>query len=107
MSATISLFHIVINTQGREMTIPDEASDIKQGSSKWAKQQSIFPVSVAGARNMVPFHAVCATRMQLSTILRISVCTIMLRHLSKSTVTWLSAQAWSGMTSGSLSVSKC
>ena len=88
MSATISLFHIVINTQGREMTIPDEASehlyryitaivkskncilfringignhihllvglsssialgdlvrDIKQGSSKWAKQQSIFP----------------------------------------------------------------
>ena len=107
MSATISLFHIVINTQGREMTIPDEASDIKQGSSKWAKQQSIFPVSVAGARNMVPFHAVCATRMQLSTIIRISVCTIMLRHLSKSTVTWLSAQAWSGMTSGSLSVSKC
>ena len=88
MSATISLFHIVINTQGREMTIPDEASehlyryitaivkskncivfringignhihllvglsssialgdlvrDIKQGSSKWAKQQPIFP----------------------------------------------------------------
>ena len=88
MSATISLFHIVINTLGREMTIPDETSehmyryiaaivknkgckpfringignhihllvglsasialsdlvrDIKQGSSKWAKQQAYFP----------------------------------------------------------------
>ena len=88
MSATISLFHIVINTLGREMTIPDETSehlyryitaivkskncivfringignhihmlvglsasvalsdlvrDIKQGSSKWAKQQVYFP----------------------------------------------------------------
>ena len=88
MSATISLFHIVINTLDREMTIPDETSehlyryitaivknkdckvfringignhvhllvglsaavalgdlvrDIKQGSSKWAKQQVYFP----------------------------------------------------------------
>ncbi|MBQ7691504.1 MAG: transposase [Muribaculaceae bacterium] len=88
MSATISLFHIVINTLGREMTIPDVTSDylyryitviiknrnckpfringignhihllvglsasvalgdlvrdIKQGSSKWAKQQVYFP----------------------------------------------------------------
>jgi REP element-mobilizing transposase RayT len=88
MSATISLFHIVINTFGREMTIPDETSehmykyitaiaksrdckmfringignhihmlvglspsialsdfvrDVKQGSSKWAKQQIYFP----------------------------------------------------------------
>ncbi|MBO4871076.1 MAG: transposase [Muribaculaceae bacterium] len=88
MSVTISLFHIVINTLGRKMTIPDETSehmykyiasivknkgcklfringignhihilvglssnialsdivrDIKQGSSKWAKQQTYFP----------------------------------------------------------------
>lgn len=88
MSATISLFHIVINTLRRELTIPDETSehmyryitaivkskdcklfringignrihmlvglsssvalgdlvrDIKQGSSKWAKQQVYFP----------------------------------------------------------------
>jgi REP element-mobilizing transposase RayT len=88
MSATISLFHIVINTHGRRMTIPDETSehmyryigaiikshncrlfringianhihmlvglpptlalsdlvrDVKQGSSKWAKQQTYFP----------------------------------------------------------------
>lgn len=27
MSATISLFHIVINTLRREMTIPDETSE--------------------------------------------------------------------------------
>lgn len=89
MSAVCSLFHIVINTLRREMTIPDDASeqlyryissivksrncrllringignhvhllvelaptvclsdlvrDIKQGSSKWAKQQSVFPL---------------------------------------------------------------
>lgn len=88
MSATISLFHIVINTLGREMTIPDDTAehlyryitaivknkncimfringignhihilvglsptvalselvrDVKQGSSKWAKQQDYFP----------------------------------------------------------------
>ena len=87
MSAVSSLFHIVINTLRREMTIPDDASeqlyryiwsiidsrncrllrvggianhlhllidlsptvclsdlvrDIKQGSSKWAKQQPCF-----------------------------------------------------------------
>ena len=87
MSAVSSLFHIVINTLNREMTIPDDASeqlyryiwsivksrncrliringignhlhmlvelaptmclsdlvrDIKQGSSKWAKQQPCF-----------------------------------------------------------------
>ena len=88
MSATISLFHIVINTLGRKLTIPNETSehmyrfitaivkskncklfringignhihllvglspsialsdlvrDIKQGSSKWAKQEALFP----------------------------------------------------------------
>ena len=88
MSAVISLYHIVINTYRRQMTIPDETSehmyryiwsiiksrgcrlhringignhihmlvelaptmavsdlvrDIKQGSSKWAKQQAYFP----------------------------------------------------------------
>ena len=89
MSAVSSLFHVVINTLRREMTIPDNASDqmyryigtiiqsrncrllringtsthihillelsptttlsdllrdIKQGSSKWAKQQAVFPM---------------------------------------------------------------
>ena len=88
MSAVSSLFHVVINTYRRQMTIPDETSehmyryiwsiimsrncrlyringtgnhihmlielsptmalsdlvrDIKQGSSKWAKQQVYFP----------------------------------------------------------------
>lgn len=88
MSAVSSMFHIVINTYRRQMTIPDETSehmyryiwsiiksrncrlyridgtgnhihmlvelsptmalsdlvrDIKQGSSKWAKQQVYFP----------------------------------------------------------------
>ena len=88
MSAVSSMFHVVINTYRRQMTIPDETSehlyryiwsiiksrnsrlyringtgnhihmlielpptlalsdlvrDIKQGSSKWAKQQSYFP----------------------------------------------------------------
>lgn len=88
MSATSSIFHIVINTYAREMTIPDDncehlyryiwaivnshrcklyringignhihmlielsptialsdlVRDIKQGSSKWAKQQTFFP----------------------------------------------------------------
>jgi len=89
MSAVNSIYHIVINTYRREMTIPDETSehmyryiwsiinsrncklyriggianhihmlvelsptialsdlvrDIKQGSSKWAKQQVLFPM---------------------------------------------------------------
>lgn len=89
MSAVNSIYHIVINTYRREMTIPDETSehmyryiwsiinsrnctlyriggignhihmlvelspsmalsdlvrDIKQGSSKWAKQQVYFPM---------------------------------------------------------------
>ncbi len=89
MSAVCSLFHIVINTLRREMTLPDDVSeqlyryiwsivksrncrllringianhvhllvelsptvclsdlvrDIKQGSSKWAKQQPCFPL---------------------------------------------------------------
>ena len=88
MSAVSSMFHVVINTHRRQMTIPDETSehlyryiwsiiksrgcklyringtsnhihmlielsqtialsdlvrDIKQGSSKWAKQQVYFP----------------------------------------------------------------
>ena len=88
MSAVSSIFHVVINTYRRQMTIPDETSehlyryiwsivksrgcrlyringignhihmlielsptmalsdlvrDIKQGSSKWAKQQVYFP----------------------------------------------------------------
>ena len=88
MSAVSSMFHVVINTYRRQMTIPDETSehmyryiwsiiksrnsrlyringtgnhihmlielsptmalsdlvrDIKQGSSKWAKQQVYFP----------------------------------------------------------------
>ena len=88
MSAVSSMFHVVINTYRRQMTIPDETSehmyryiwsiiksrncrlyringtgnhihmlielsptmalsdlvrDIKQGSSKWAKQQAYFP----------------------------------------------------------------
>ncbi|MBR3284491.1 MAG: IS200/IS605 family transposase [Alloprevotella sp.] len=88
MSATSSIFHIVISTYAREMTIPDDTCehlyryiwsivksrrcvlyqingignhihmlvelsptislsdfvrDVKQGSSKWAKQQTYFP----------------------------------------------------------------
>lgn len=88
MSAVSSMYHVVINTHSRQMTIPDETSehlyryiwsiiksrdcklyringtgnhihmlielsptmalsdlvrDIKQGSSKWAKQQVYFP----------------------------------------------------------------
>jgi len=88
MSAVSSIFHVVINTYRRQMTIPDETSehlyryiwsivksrgcrlyringignhihmlielsptmvlsdlvrDVKQGSSKWARQQALFP----------------------------------------------------------------
>ena len=100
MSAVSSMFHIVINTYRRQMTIPDETSehmyryiwsiiksrncrlyringtgnhihmlielsstmalsdlvrDIKQGSSKWAKQQVYFPQFSGGGKEYGAF----------------------------------------------------
>lgn len=107
MSAVSSLFHIVINTYRREMTIPDQTSehlyryiwsiinsrgcklyringignhihmlvglsptislselvrDIKQGSSKWARQQVYFPMFSGWSKEYGAFS--CSARDQ-------------------------------------------
>ena len=129
MSAVNSIYHIVINTYRREMTIPDETSehmyryiwsiinsrncklyriggignhihmlvelspamalsdlvrDIKQGSSKWAKQQVYFPMFSGWARNMAHSRAACATRRESLTISTASVSITKNRLLSRS-----------------------
>ena len=110
MSAVSSMFHVVINTYRRQMTIPDETSehlyryiwsivkshgcrlyringignhihmlielaptvalsdlvrDVKQGSSKWAKQQVYFPQFSGWGKEYGAFSCSCRDKERI------------------------------------------